>query len=370
MTRLALLGGAALTTDAGASIPRLERKTAGVLAFFALEEACERLARDRDFPSAIALAERIVARDPESELGHRRLVRLHHERGDDAAAVAALRRYERMLKRLELRPSAEVLALRALVRRTRRGRREPGAAADAELQLRLARPPYVARRRLAERAERALANGAAVLLVGERGVGKTRTMLELLAARGAYEIVEGREGDRGVVYATIARALERLVERRRPELPPWVAGELARLAPGGASASPVDDLVLFEAFAHVVAGCRPLLLRPARRGGLPQIPPAGASPVASTCAPSSGAPIVHDGERIGADTTWAAGTHVVRGTVAVQKGATLTIAPCAVVEMKADAQLLVAGPLGPDSACRVRGRRERHRELLVQRSVP
>lgn len=364
MTRLALLGGAALATPSGAAIPRLEKKTAGVLAFLALEgtqsrsrcagllwpetperaarnnlvqtlrrlhrdakatlvagddalhlegvevdvaelelavlrrayaevtrlggellagydydecpdfadwlawrrrtvrttlrrgleEECERLASARDYPGAIALAETIVARDPESELGHRRLVRLHHERGDDAAALAALRRYERKLKQLELRPSAEVLALRALVKRARRGK-PVRSHVDDDLPLRLARPPYVARRKLAEQAERALAGGGAVLLFGERGAGKTRTMLELLSARGAYELVEGREGDRGVVYATIARALEQLVARRRPELPDWVRAELSRLAPGGKSDAPVDDLVLFEAFAQVVAAC-------------------------------------------------------------------------------------------------------------------
>jgi DNA-binding SARP family transcriptional activator len=358
VVRLALLGGAALTTKEGASIPRLERKTAGVLAYLALEgvqsrsrcagllwpdtperaarnnlvqalrrvqrdakrsfvdgddalrldgaevdvadlelsvmrgryadaarlggellagydfddcpdfadwlawrrrmvtttlrraleEECDRLAKERDYPAAIRLAELVVARDPHSEHGHRRLVMLHHERGDAAAALDAYVQYERMLRRHELRPSPDAIALRDLVKRgsTRRARVDP------ELPLRLARPPFVARRRVHDRAERALAAGRAVMLFGERGVGKTRSMIELAASKGAYELVEARAGDAGVVYATIARALARLVERRRPDLPDWVRAELARIAPG-AEASETDDVTLLEAIAEVVA---------------------------------------------------------------------------------------------------------------------
>src|SRR5262249_22262056 len=159
---------------------------------------------------ALRLAELVVARDPHSEHGHQRLVRLHHERGDAAAALDAFARYERMLRRLELRPSAEARALRDLVKSGSKSR----TRVDADLALRLARPPFVARKRVFDAAERALADSRTVMLFGERGTGKTRSMIELVASRGSYEIVEARAGDAGVVYATIARVLSRLVERR------------------------------------------------------------------------------------------------------------------------------------------------------------
>lgn len=60
-----------------------------------------------------------------------------------------------------------------------------------------------------------------------------------------------------------------------------------------------------------------------------------AGEVISQCEPPTGTPIQHD-KTIEADETWAAGVHEVIFDVAVRKGATLTLAPCAVVRVVAD----------------------------------
>lgn len=63
------------------------------------------------------------------------------------------------------------------------------------------------------------------------------------------------------------------------------------------------------------------------------------APVAS-CPESTGAPIEHGGD-VAADETWAAGTHHVKSSVTLRAGVTLTIAPCAVVKLDANANITI-----------------------------
>ncbi|CAN5248624.1 hypothetical protein BH09MYX1_BH09MYX1_12580 [soil metagenome] len=66
---------------------------------------------------------------------------------------------------------------------------------------------------------------------------------------------------------------------------------------------------------------------------------------ASTCPTPTGAPIEHK-DAISADATWSAdSTHLVTFNLSVAKGATLTIAPCAVVKFKAGYSIVVDGNL-------------------------
>lgn len=73
------------------------------------------------------------------------------------------------------------------------------------------------------------------------------------------------------------------------------------------------------------------------------------APIVNHCETSTSAPVTHQGENITNDTTWAAGTHIVKGRVGIGNGAKLTIAPCAVIRMQVDASILVSGPLGPNT---------------------
>jgi hypothetical protein len=66
----------------------------------------------------------------------------------------------------------------------------------------------------------------------------------------------------------------------------------------------------------------------------------------SRCEPSTGAGTTHDAAPT-ADETWtaAASPHVVSGALSVPAGRTLTIEPCAVVQMKSGASMIVEGKL-------------------------
>ncbi|MBG6080911.1 DNA-binding SARP family transcriptional activator [Rubrivivax gelatinosus] len=196
---------------------------------------------------ALRCAERLLALEPLSEHAHRRLMRLHHLRGDRAGAVAAFERCERLLKdELGLRPDAETRALLATVERGRGGEVAPVRPVPAALL----RPPRLAGRReaLAQLAA-AERDGTVVLLVGDAGIGKTRLLQEHLAGRADALHVQARPGDEGLPYATLMRLLQRLdaaeaeAAPARPErLPALLRHCLAAAQRQGLSVVAVDDL--------------------------------------------------------------------------------------------------------------------------------
>lgn len=96
--------------------------------------------------------------------------------------------------------------------------------------------------------------------------------------------------------------------------------------------------------AEPVPAPAPLPSSPPPRDPLPLPAPA---PV---CAASHG-PTIHEGGDLAADETWTAegSPHVVLGTVRVRNGKTLTIEPCAVVQVAEKQELLVATPGTPNS---------------------
>ncbi|MGC4076978.1 MAG: BTAD domain-containing putative transcriptional regulator [Rubrivivax sp.] len=196
---------------------------------------------------ALRCAERLLALDPLSEHGHRRLMRLHHLRGDRASAVAAFERCERLLKdELGLTPDAETRALLATVERGRGGDTAPARPVPAALL----RPPRLAGRADAlARLAAAERDGAVVLLVGDAGIGKTRLLQEHLAGRGDALHVQARPGDESVPYATLMRLLQRLdppgaeAAPSRPErLPALLRQGLAAAERQGLRVVAVDDL--------------------------------------------------------------------------------------------------------------------------------
>lgn len=81
---------------------------------------------------------------------------------------------------------------------------------------------------------------------------------------------------------------------------------------------------------------------------------------AAVCPAPTSAPIVHDAP-IETDETWAADSlHVVRGFVSVRAGATLTVAPCATVELEEDSGITVAMPGTPTEGALVAEGDETH----------
>lgn len=225
-----------------------------------------------DLVAAIDLTRDAVAHDPLREASQRALMRRLDASGQPGAAIAVYRRCRETLAReLSVPPS---LQTRALADDIRRGRSATGPEGHTPAPDLLAGGDATVgrggeRSRLLSVWLRARdARGGVVLLVGERGLGKSH-LARWLGAR-----VEG-EGGRvawgcplGVAGAPERGAWEdvfrRLVPRMRPPPPhtPW-AHDLARLCPAvetswGHRATPFradDDSRTFEAVIEGLAWC-------------------------------------------------------------------------------------------------------------------
>jgi DNA-binding SARP family transcriptional activator len=237
-----------------------------------LAAACE--ARG-ELAAALALTERLLALDPLLEHAWRRLMRLHAQRGDRAAALAAFERCEQVLRdELGVRPSAET---QTLLHRVESGERLSAAAAPAPRAdladaspaeprpvSKLLRPQRLVGRLLeAQAMQQAWAAGQAFLLVGEAGLGKTRLLLELAAAGPNRVIEAARAGDETVSYRALVRLLRSMVRVAPRPQALWPAGaageaerlELARLLPelGPTPAAPGMEVLLHHALEQVFA---------------------------------------------------------------------------------------------------------------------
>jgi DNA-binding SARP family transcriptional activator len=172
-----------------------------------------------DLDAALAAANALLALDAQAENHHRELMRLHYLRGDTAAGLAAYRRLSDMLATEHgTRPSAASEQLAEVLRTNRQQHERANTAlgslvARQTLPVTLKRPPLLAGRE-SERAAalKHWAEGRAVLLEGEAGLGKSRLMAELLSGHGSALCAAGRPGDAGAPYATLARLLRPLLE--------------------------------------------------------------------------------------------------------------------------------------------------------------
>jgi DNA-binding SARP family transcriptional activator/tetratricopeptide (TPR) repeat protein len=216
-----------------------ERRRGGQTASLTQQLAAAEAAGDLD--GALHLATQLLQADPDSEAPHRSLMRLHYLRGDVAQAQAT---YERLVRQLNARfgaqPSPETEALaRAL--RTALATPQQGAPTARTVPVTVLRPPrMIGRQRELTLLGDAWSAGQASLLLGEPGLGKSRLLAEFAAARNVV-LVQGRPGDAGVPYATLARLLRAVMERSPVELPAPRRSELARLLPELAPAVPLPS---------------------------------------------------------------------------------------------------------------------------------
>jgi DNA-binding SARP family transcriptional activator len=212
---------------------------------------------------ALALAERLLEREPLSEEAFRRLMRLHFLLGDRAAALGLYERCRRVLREeLDAAPMEETVAL---ARDIERGR-APATGAPAPrgaLPASVLRPPVLAGRERAWRQlEAAWSAGQLTFVFGEPGMGKSRLVRDFVASRGGSFVFDARPGDKHVPYATTTRCLQQVLASR-PDVPlePWMAREVARLVPGYGDASTppppmgseADRLRFFEAIQEVLS---------------------------------------------------------------------------------------------------------------------
>jgi len=245
-----------------------------------LELAVERRLA-RDFPAAIAFAERLSVEDDLREDVVREIVTARYESGDRSGALAAFERFAgRLRDALGVEPSPETVALVAAVRA---GALLANDDIGDVLQFQGWRPALAGRngelqtlRRAWHRAARG--TGTTIFLSGEAGIGKSRLAAELAATvrdEGGRVIIGTTSDPEAEPYQALLVALRRVI--------PFAAGfgtgdrtltTLARVLPELREFAPLPDLAdaaaiegeaarLFDAFARLVervARARPLLL--------------------------------------------------------------------------------------------------------------
>jgi len=208
----------------------------------ALAVAAERAEAGGDLAAALEHASALVALDPCSEESHRRVMKLHYLLGDAGAALAAYRHCARCLRsELNTEPSRETRELRAQIEKAAPS--APTATPRQGVPVTVLRPPRLIGRE-AELAAMAQAWDVrlAFLLLGEAGMGKSRTLSEFAHEHPGVVVIQARPGDAGVPYATLARLLRTAMAGKPPELPEGSRGQLARVLPEllPATATPLD----------------------------------------------------------------------------------------------------------------------------------
>ncbi|RVT52238.1 BTAD domain-containing putative transcriptional regulator [Rubrivivax albus] len=234
---------------------RQARAALGARQAEALSGQAEALEERGAVAEAIDLTERLVATWPATEHAWRRLMRLHWQRADRAAAVATFERFEQQVcHEWGLRPSAETLALLARIERDdarhdTRGTAPTGGPPPA-LPPSLLDPPVLIGREAALAAlAAAWADGRASLLLAAGGMGKTRLLDAFVAGRAGVLRVRARPGDATRPYATLAHALDDALTRFAPTLAAETQSELARMLPrlGPPTAAPAHEPALHAA---------------------------------------------------------------------------------------------------------------------------
>lgn len=171
----------------------------------ALEELVEMAERAADWPDAMAHARELLALEPLSEEGHRRLMRLHYLAGDRAAALLAFDACERVLKdEVGVRPGPATLALLADIERC-----DPGLPPSTILPAALLRPPQaIGRQEQVAAMQGAWDSGTGFVVVGEPGVGKSRLLRAMAQARDHAVNVAARPGDLHAPLSGIVRLVD------------------------------------------------------------------------------------------------------------------------------------------------------------------
>jgi DNA-binding SARP family transcriptional activator len=208
-----------------------------------LQARAQALEDAEQLDAALAVAQRLVSDDPMNEEAQRRLMQLHHRRGDRAAALAA---YARLCSRLQAEmgaePDTQTRDLAALIEAT--PPTPPAAGQRAATRAALLRPPQLLQRQAEwARLERLAAEGGIALVLGDAGMGKTRLLHDFADHAGWGLRLQARPGDAAVPYALLARWVAAL-QAQAMALPEWARAELARLLPTLGPHAPGEPVAL------------------------------------------------------------------------------------------------------------------------------
>jgi DNA-binding SARP family transcriptional activator len=217
---------------------------------------------DGDLDGALALADAQLADEPESEQAWRLRMEICYLRGDRAAAIAAWDACREALRRaFGVSPSAQTNELGRLILASA----APSSAATPVLPAALRRPPQLIGRAAALAAiDRALHLRHAVVVAGPGGIGKSRVLLQALAAHEPALLVAARAGDRVLPGASFARLLSAAIRRFAPVLDEATQRDLALLLHAGERGAP--DLKSALEHRRVLASAARALRACAQRG--------------------------------------------------------------------------------------------------------
>ncbi|MDZ7651811.1 MAG: BTAD domain-containing putative transcriptional regulator [Burkholderiaceae bacterium] len=199
----------------------------------ALAQAAQ-LKQAGDARGALALHQRLLADDALHEQHHRDVMRLHYLLGEREAALAQYERCRDVLRaELGLAPLPETVSLAERIRAAQSLAPVVGAPGPAPGIGRLSAPLVARERELgALRASRA----AALLVIGDPGVGKSRLATEFLRDGGAPMVVRFTEIARQTPLFAFAEPLrdawsQPTTRARLDALDPATKSEIARLLP-------------------------------------------------------------------------------------------------------------------------------------------
>lgn len=234
----------------------------------------------RDLPGAVVLLDRLLAEEPLDEQAQRERMRLLHLQGDRAGALRHYAGFTRQLAAtVQARPDRRTRELAALIQRAEDAEASAGATTPPgppTLPPSLLQPPRLVGREAAlAQVAAAWQAGRVAWIVGEAGIGKTRLLQALAAARPGALRVAARPGDEHVPYALLGRLLRALGE---PPPDATQRRELARILPELASshppATPPDPDRLLQAVAwrlQAAGPLRPLLLDDLHEADAPSV---------------------------------------------------------------------------------------------------
>lgn len=214
---------------------RTRRKRVRIETCIARSEKAE---AEGDLATAIAHASSALDTDALFEPAHRRVMRLHYLRADLPSARAAYERLRDLLRReLGATPARETEELQ---RQIETGARLPSV--PRAMPVTVLRPPRLVGREVEWAAlDAAWTAGAAALIRGEPGMGKTRLAADLARTRAGALTIAARPGDRDAPYSVLSRLLRALLPKIPGALPPGVTAELARLLPELGDAEPMKS---------------------------------------------------------------------------------------------------------------------------------
>jgi DNA-binding SARP family transcriptional activator len=250
-----------------------QREKLSLLRREALTSVIRRDEKEGNYDVALRYAQTLLHLDVLDEDTYRLIMRLHYVTGNRAEAMKVFERCKSVLqKELGVEPSLETHKLAADIGF---GTLElsPIKPKETTLPLSVLRPPLlIGREKEWTQLEEAWQEGKVIFIHGEPGSGKSRLMLDFVASKGEYALVDPRPGDEAVIYSTHARNMRRLMEQHPNEhIEPWVRTELSRLLPELSPEAPpamkdeTAKLRLFEAiawmtFRHQALGIKAIVM--------------------------------------------------------------------------------------------------------------